>query len=174
MKIVVEQDPATRHHGTLHIDGHQLACAIGRGGMTASKREGDGGTPVGRFPLREVRFRNDRIGTLASGLPIRASTPDDGWCDDPTDPRYNRAVALPINASAETLWRDDALYDVVVVIGYNDDPPEAGRGSAIFLHVAGAGLAATEGCVALPRDVLIELVARLAPGDEIEIRGAAQ
>ena len=88
--------------------------------------------------------------------------------------RYNRATPLPIDASAETLWREDALYDVVVVIGYNDAPPQAGKGSAIFLHVAGAGLAATEGCVALPRDTLIEIVGQLKPGDEIEIQGPAQ
>lgn len=174
MKIVVEQDTATRHHGLLHVDGRTHPCALGRSGVTSDKHEGDGATPAGCFALREVYFRADRVGTIHTGLPHRASTPEDGWCDDPDDPRYNRAVALPIDASAETLWRDDALYDVVAVIGYNDAPVRAGKGSAIFLHVAGPGLAPTEGCVALARETLIEVVSKLAPGDEIEIRGCAQ
>ncbi len=174
MKIVVEQDPATRHHGILHVNGRTCPCALGRNGITANKREGDGATPAGCFALREVRLRADRVGDIDTGLPHRASRPEDGWCDDPLDVRYNRATPLPIDASAETLWREDALYDVVVVIGYNDAPPQAGKGSAIFLHVAGAGLAATEGCVALPRDTLIEIVGQLRPGDEIEIQGPAQ
>jgi L,D-peptidoglycan transpeptidase YkuD (ErfK/YbiS/YcfS/YnhG family) len=174
MRIVVEQGTAMRHHGILQVEGWTYPCALGRSGVTTNKREGDGATPAGCFALREVRFRADRIGTIRTALPHRATTPKDGWCDDPDDPRYNRETRLPIDASAETLWRDDALYDVVVVIGYNDAPVQAGKGSAIFLHVAGPGLAATEGCVALPRNTLIEIVERLAPGDEIEIRGDAR
>ncbi len=174
MKIVVEQDTAMRHHGILHVDGWTYPCALGRSGVTTNKREGDGATPAGCFALREVRFRADRVGTIHSGLPHRASTPEDGWCDDPDDPRYNCETRLPIDASAETLWRDDALYDVVVFIGYSDAPVQAGKGSAIFLHVAGPGLAPTEGCVALARDTLIDMVGKLAPGDEIEIRGCAR
>ncbi len=171
MKIVVEQDTATRHHGILYVDGRTYPCALGRSGVRTDKGEGDGATPAGCFPLREVRWRADRVGPLSTGLPHRATSPEDGWCDDPDDQRYNQATRLPIDSSTETLWRTDALYDVVVVIGYNDAPVHAGKGSAIFLHVAGPGLAATEGCIALARETLIEIARKLLPGDEIEIRG---
>lgn len=136
-------------------------CAIGRGGIAADKREGDGATPAGRFPLREVLYRPDRVDRPRTGLPVRGLTETDGWCDDPGDPAYNRPVRLPYAASAEALWRRDGLYDVVAVIGYNDAPPIANRGSAIFLHVAAAGYAPTEGCVALGVSDLLAVLARL-------------
>jgi len=138
--------------------GRRFRCAIGRGGVTGDKREGDGATPLGRWPLRRVLFRPDRLPPPETRLPIAPLSPDDGWCDDPADDSYNRPVRLPHPARHETLWRDDGLYDVVVVLGHNDDPPVKGRGSAIFLHVARTGYASTEGCVALARDDLLRVL----------------
>jgi len=88
----------------------------------------------------------------STALPSRPIAPDDGWCDASGDPAYNRMVKLPYPASCETLWRADGLYDLVVPLGYNDDPVVPGAGSAIFFHLAkqeDGGLGATEGCVAL-------------------------
>lgn len=147
-----------------------IPCALGRGGRGARKREGDGATPLGRWRVREVLYRADRVRRPRTALQARAIRPRDGWCDARGDRNYNRRVDLPYPASAERLWRDDRLYDVVVVLGYNDRPRIKGRGSAIFLHVARPGLAPTEGCIALDLSRLLRLVARLRPGDHITVR----
>ncbi len=160
--------------GLLYCDSEPLACAIGRGGVRPDKREGDGATPCGIFPLRRVFYRPDRGPRPQTALPVDALTESHGWCDAPDDPAYNTQVRLPYPGRAEQLWRDDPLYDLIVVIGYNDDPVVPGAGSAIFLHVAAPGLAPTEGCVALRKPELIRLLAALGPGDRIEILDEGQ
>lgn len=128
--------------------------------MRLDKREGDGATPAGRFPLRRVLHRPDRLAAPPqSFLPTSPIGPQDGWCDDPADPFYNRPVILPYGTSHERLWRDDRLYDVVVVIGHNDDPPASGLGSAVFIHVATENYAPTAGCVAFALNDLLEILA---------------
>src|ERR1700722_8942881 len=124
-------------------------CAIGPAGIAAKAAEGDGVTPSGVFPLRQIFYRADRIAKPQSILPIRITEKNDGWCDAPADPNYNRLVKLPYPASAEHMWRDDHLYDLVVVVGFNDDPVLPGKGSAIFLHLAKPDYSPTAGCVAL-------------------------
>lgn len=173
MLIEVTTDPAhpggTR--GRIAWKARTASCALGRAGIVAAKREGDGGTPAGTFALRRVLYRADRMAPPPTRFPLAEIAPGDGWCDDPGRPEYNRPVALPFAGSAERLWRDDPLYDAVVVIGHNDDPPVAGQGSAIFLHVARTDYAPTEGCVALVRDDLLALLADAVPGDAVRIVG---
>lgn len=140
-----------------------MRCALGRAGISRDKHEGDGATPAGRFPLRRVFYRPDRIAAPACRLPVSPLKESMGWCDDPDDAAYNRLVDLPYPARHEKLWREDGLYDVVVVIGHNDAPVVPGAGSAIFLHVAAPDFAPTEGCVAL---ALKDLQAVLAEADE--------
>jgi len=153
------------------LGARRWRCALGRGGVSVAKREGDGATPAGRWPLRRLLWRADRLDRPATVLASRPLAPDDGWCDDPADPvRYNRPVRLPYAGSHERLWRVDGLYDVIGIIGHNDAPPLPGLGSAIFLHVAQADLAATEGCVALRLPDLLALLSALRPGAAIEIR----
>lgn len=135
--------------------------AVGRGGIVLNKREGDGGTPAGTWPLREVLYRPDRMAMPVTQLPVRALAPHDGWCDAPDDARYNRLVRLPYPASAEQLWRGDRLYDLIVVVGYNDAPVVPGKGSAIFLHLARSDYAPTAGCVAFARRHLLAILARV-------------
>ncbi len=145
--------------GWLEAGNRRWRCALGHGGIRGDKREGDGATPVGSFPLRRLLYRRDRISEAPNtALPAAPIARDDGWCDDTSDPAYNRPVRLPHAASHEKLWREDGLYDLVVVLGHNDDPPVPGMGSAIFLHVARPDYAPTEGCVALARDDLLELL----------------
>jgi L,D-peptidoglycan transpeptidase YkuD (ErfK/YbiS/YcfS/YnhG family) len=144
-------------------------CAIGPAGIARKTGEGDGITPAGTFALREVFWRADRLAGLKTVLPLWKLAPDDGWCDAPEDQNYNRLVKLPYSASAESLWRDDHLYDIVVVIGFNDDPVYAGKGSAIFLHLASPDYAPTAGCVALAEDDLRAALEQLEPGDKIRI-----
>ena len=147
--------------GTLRFAGMQFPCALGRSGCRARKREGDGATPIGQWRVQRVLYRPDRVRRPRTPLPVRAIRTCDGWCDAPTDRNYNRPVRLPYPASAERLWREDELYDVVVVLGYNDCPRAKGRGSAIFMHLAKPGYAPTEGCIALTRPHLLRLLARL-------------
>ncbi len=147
-------DPAfARVHpdGRFLFQGQVLRCALGKGGVrsAAEKREGDGATPAARLPLRRVLFRADRGPPPRCAIPMEPIAPSDGWCDDPAHRAYNRKVILPFDASHEALWRDDAVYDVIGVLGWNDDPVERGRGSAIFLHLARDDFRPTEGCVAL-------------------------
>jgi L,D-peptidoglycan transpeptidase YkuD (ErfK/YbiS/YcfS/YnhG family) len=149
--------------------GRRLRCAIGRAGIVRNKREGDGASPAGGWPMREVLFRRDRLDRIETALPVRALEPEDGWCDDPADPLYNRPVRLPYPAHSERLWRADRLYDVVVALGYNDGPVVPGAGSAIFLHVARPGFAATEGCVALALGDLLRVLAEAAPETRVRL-----
>jgi L,D-peptidoglycan transpeptidase YkuD (ErfK/YbiS/YcfS/YnhG family) len=160
-----------RADGSFIYADKTLRCALGRSGAISAeaKREGDGASPLGRWPVRRALYRPDRIDPPRTALPLQAITPDDGWCDDPADPAYNRPVRLPWPARHETMTRKDGLYDLVVVLGHNDDPPAPGLGSAIFLHCAHPEFKPTEGCVALARDALIALVETLRPGDVLEI-----
>lgn len=148
MRAIVSPD------GLLTIQSETFRAALGRGGVRADKHEGDGATPAGLLPLRNVLYRADRGAPPHCAVPVRALAREDGWCDDPAHADYNRLVRLPIAASAETLWRDDAVYDIIGVLGWNDRPIRPGSGSAIFLHVARPDYAPTEGCVALaPQDL---------------------
>jgi L,D-peptidoglycan transpeptidase YkuD (ErfK/YbiS/YcfS/YnhG family) len=156
--------------GELQCEGRTYRCALGRGGVRSDKREGDGATPAGWFPLRRVLYRPDRLSAPSTRLPVAPLAPDDGWCDDPTDPQYNSPVRLPCAARHEELWRADGLYDVIVIIGHNDAPVIAGMGSAIFMHLASADYQPTQGCIALARQDLLELLAQLAPEDGVEVR----
>lgn len=155
--------------GLLHFRGETLRCAIGAGGIRAGKSEGDGTTPVGLLPIRRILWRADRGPRPASAIPAEPIAPEDGWCDDPAHADYNRAIRLPHPAHHERLWREDAVYDLIGVLGWNDAPVRRGRGSAIFLHVARPGLAPTEGCVALPEADLRRLLA--AGMDAIDVVG---
>lgn len=161
-------DPQAR---TLAAFGRAIPCAIGRSGAcpAEAKREGDGMTPLGTWRLRTILLRPDRV-VAPSGLrlPWRWLAPEDGWSDDPADPEYNRPIHHPHRFSAERLWREDGLYDVIVTLGHNDDPVARGAGSAIFLH-CWRGDQPTEGCVAIARDELLTLLPRLEPDDRIRI-----
>ena len=163
--------------GTLDLTQHRVRCALGKGGVrpASEKREGDGASPAGIWPIRYVFYRSDRLEAPETALALRPLAPDDGWCDAPSSPDYNKLVKLGADgyfpASHERLWRDDSVYDVIVVLGHNDDPPAAGLGSAIFAHLARDNYAATEGCVAMALPDMLDLLRLARPGDAIAIRG---
>lgn len=156
-------------------------AAIGPGGIAIKGGEGDGITPIGRWPVRELFYRADRIAKPNVALPLRAIRPDDGWCDAPDDASYNRLVTLPYRASAERMWRDDGLYDLVAVLGFNDEPVVSGKGSAIFLHLARSvgesrsdnlkepDYAVTHGCIALAFADALSALEQLQPGDAVVV-----
>ncbi|WP_374575072.1 L,D-transpeptidase [Phenylobacterium sp.] len=157
--------------GRFDLGDRMTRCALGKGGVVAAadKREGDGASPLGVWTIRRVLYRPDREAPPKTGLPVQPIAPHDGWCDTPGDPAYNRPVRLPYPASAEAMWRDDHVYDLVAILAHNDDPPVSPMGSAIFLHLARPDYAPTEGCVALSRDDLLALLAHAGPGSGVAI-----
>jgi L,D-peptidoglycan transpeptidase YkuD (ErfK/YbiS/YcfS/YnhG family) len=159
--------PATA--GLARLGDLQWRCALGRSGITADKLEGDGCTPAGRFPIRRLLYRPDRVREIACAFPIQPISPGDGWCDEPGDHAYNRLITRPYPARHETLWREDALYDLVLVIGHNDDPVVQGKGSAVFLHLAQPDYGPTAGCIAFARADFIRLLGAIDRSTEVVI-----
>ncbi|MEE2932738.1 MAG: L,D-transpeptidase family protein [Pseudomonadota bacterium] len=155
--------------GHLIADGKQFRCALGRGGVTTNKKEGDGATPTGKFPFRSLLFRSDRYAPPKTRLSKSIILPEDGWCDEPSDPNYNKPVRVPYEASHEKLWRDDGLYDIVVVLGHNDQPVVPYLGSAIFLHCAKPDYRPTEGCISVLPNDLLNVLELIGPNDNLII-----
>jgi len=153
----------------LRFRGHTIPVALGRGGIRANKFEGDGATPRGCFRMLRLWWRADRAPRPQTQLPVRAIRPDDGWCEDPRDRRYNRAIKLSPSSPGDRLRRDDGLYDFIIEIDHNTRPRVRKRGSAVFIHVARPGFAPTAGCVAMKRADLQRLLPSLSAGSSIAI-----
>lgn len=168
--VRVFRSPMDHSQGRIRVGALILPCALGRAGIVTAKREGDAGTPRGRFALLGAYYRPDRVRRPRTGLPVRALRPDDGWCDDPRDRRYNRPVRLPAEARHERMWREDGVYDLVIDIAANRGPIVRGRGSAIFLHLARPGFLPTEGCIAVDRERALRVLERMGRRTHIEIR----
>jgi len=157
--------------GVFEAFGRKSRCALGRNGVieAAAKREGDLATPLAVMPLRGVLYRPDRLSPPSTALPLKPLAPDMGWCDAPDDPAYNQPVLHPYPASAERLWREDQVYDVIVILGWNDDPVTPGRGSAIFWHLARPDFSGTEGCIAVSLEDMLAALAEAKPGDSLQV-----
>lgn len=165
----VRRKPGFSTRGWLIAGPLALPVALGRGGIKANKREGDGGTPRGTFRLKRLWWRPDRAARPMTHLPVRPITGADGWCEDPADRRYNQPIRLSKDQPGDRLKRDDRLYDFIIEIDHNTRPRIAGRGSAVFVHVARPGFAPTAGCVALKTDALRRLIGRAGPKTRIVI-----
>jgi L,D-peptidoglycan transpeptidase YkuD (ErfK/YbiS/YcfS/YnhG family) len=168
-QLIVRRLSPRSVRGWLHYGPLRWPCALGRSGTNALKREGDGATPVGTFEVQRLYYRADVVRRFKAGPALIPLRPGQGWCDAPDDRNYNRQVPWPYPASAENLWRDDGLYDLIVVLGYNRRPRVRGRGSAIFMHIARPGYVPTEGCIALHRKHL-QLLLGLLRGRNAELR----
>jgi L,D-peptidoglycan transpeptidase YkuD (ErfK/YbiS/YcfS/YnhG family) len=168
--IRVRRRPAAASQGILLAGELRIPVVLGRSGIRANKREGDGATPRGSFRLIALWWRSDRRPRPPSRLPARRIEPSLAWCEDPADRRYNRAFRRSANEPGDRLWREDRLYDLIVELSHNARPRVAGRGSAVFLHVARPDRFPTAGCVALEAAALARLLARLGPQTRIEIR----
>ena len=171
MDLIVSRDPDGAWRAA--FGARDWRCAIGPAGVTADKSEGDGATPLGCFPLRRLLYRPDRLAQPETLLPVAPLVPEDGWCDDPNDAAYNTQVRLPFAARHERLWRDDGVYDAIAILGYNDDPPQPGAGSAIFLHVARDDYPPTQGCVALALPDLLTVLREAGPGTRVCVEAGA-
>jgi L,D-peptidoglycan transpeptidase YkuD (ErfK/YbiS/YcfS/YnhG family) len=167
--IRVRTRPADRTLGILTAGGRAIAVILGRSGIRANKREGDGATPRGRFRLKRLWWRADRAPRPPTLLPSRCIDATIAWCEDPADRRYNRPFHRSASDRGDGLWRDDHLYDFVIELDHNTRPRIAGRGSAVFVHVARPNRGPTAGCIALTGRDLPRLLARLGPKTRIWI-----
>jgi len=168
-RITVRRKAGDSSRGWLIAGMLALPVALGRSGIKANKREGDGGTPRGNFRLRQLWWRADKHPRPTTSLPVQRISRDDGWCEDPDDRRYNRPIKVPADADADRLARKDNLYDFIIEIDHNTRPRVAGRGSAVFIHAARQGFAPTAGCVALEINTLRRILARLGPRTRIVV-----
>jgi L,D-peptidoglycan transpeptidase YkuD (ErfK/YbiS/YcfS/YnhG family) len=167
--VRVTPRPGWRSQGWLKAGGKTFRVALGRSGIRALKREGDGGTPKGTFRPVRLWWRADRLPKPATQLPVRPIAPDDAWCEDPSDRRYNRAFKRSANEPGDRLRREDGLYDLIIEIDHNTRPRVAKLGSAVFIHVARAAFGPTAGCVALRRNDLLQVLSRIGPKTRIQI-----
>lgn len=168
-RISVRRKPGDPSRGWLSAGSLTLPVALGRGGIKANKREGDGATPRGTFRLRRLWWRGDRHPRPATLLPVRRIGADDGWCETPADRHYNRPVKVPADSKADRLARADHLYDFIIELDHNTRPRIAGRGSAVFIHAARPQFGPTAGCVALDIRALRRLLARLGPRTRVVV-----
>lgn len=167
--INVRTRPGNCTEGLLNVEGFVFRCALGRAGISAFKREGDGATPLGRLHLLGGYIRSERHPIRRSGLALKPIRADMGWCDAPADASYNRPVRLPFGASHEKMLRGDRLYDVCIVLGWNIRPRRRNGGSAIFMHLARPGFQPTEGCIAVERRVMLRLLPHLSRGTVLTV-----
>jgi len=164
-------------HNMIHVSpdkklkwqGKLYPCALGKGSIVSDKIEGDGATPTGVFKLRRVIYRSDRLTCPQTSLDAQEMTRTDGWCDDPSHSKYNQAVTLPFPASHEELWREDHIYDIIVILGHNDAPAIPHKGSAVFFHLAREGFTPTQGCVAVKLDDMLEILKTIESNVHMEI-----
>jgi L,D-peptidoglycan transpeptidase YkuD (ErfK/YbiS/YcfS/YnhG family) len=168
-KVLIRATAGDPRRGWLTAGGQTIPVALGRGGILANKREGDGATPRGCFRPRQLWWRADRHPRPRTFLPVRAIRPDDAWCEDPADRHYNQPVRLGADSAGDRLRRDDHLYDFIVEIDHNTQPRIAGRGSAVFLHLARENFGPTAGCVSMTKSAMLRLLRRLGPGTKIVI-----
>jgi L,D-peptidoglycan transpeptidase YkuD (ErfK/YbiS/YcfS/YnhG family) len=167
--IRVNRAAGDPRRGWLTADGRTVPVALGRGGILANKREGDGATPKGTYRPLQLWWRADRHPRPRTHLPARPIRPDDAWCEDPNDRHYNQPMRLGPGQAGDRLTRDDHLYDFIVEIDHNTLPRIAGRGSAVFLHLARENFAPTAGCVAMTRSAMVRLLRRLGPRTRLVI-----
>jgi len=154
----------------LFFNKKEYKCSLGRNGITKDKKEGDGSTPAGCFYIRKILYRKDKVKKPITSLPTEEIKKNDGWCDDVSNDNYNKQIKLPSALSHENLWRNDDLYDIVAVVGYNDNPPIKKLGSAIFIHIAGPNYSPTAGCVGLSKEDLLKILRNFGPKDKICIK----
>ena len=162
MKLVVK-------NGFLKSENLKFKCSIGYNGLSNNKCEGDGCTPVGHFKITKILYRPDKINDCKFVLNSEVIKKLDGWCDDINSDLYNQKIEFPFGPSAEHLYRNDDLYDLVCIIDYNLNPIIRGKGSAIFLHVASEDYSPTQGCIALKKEELIQIAIKLDKGSTITI-----
>nr|WP_319391359.1 L,D-transpeptidase family protein [uncultured Cohaesibacter sp.] len=168
-EITLRKKPRQTTMGLLTLGTRTVPCALGRSGLGPIKLEGNGITPLMQTRILYGFYRPDKEKRPVSVLPFFPLEREMGWCDAPGHPSYNRLVQLPFSESHERMWRDDDLYDLVLVLDININPRANRRGSALFMHVARPDYSPTEGCIALAKPDLRHLLAVISPETRLTI-----
>ena len=155
-------------NGLLYIKNKKYNCTIGKNGITENKREGDSCTPEGKYSIGPIFYRHDRISKMTTKIKSFRIKENMYWSDDPESKYYNKLIYFKDN-SYESLYREDNIYDIVLVINYNTSPVQKYKGSAIFMHVANENFSSTKGCIALRISCLMEVLKVLKPKEKIHI-----
>ena len=142
----------------LFINNYNVKCSIGKRGIGIKKKEGDNITPIGKFKIKYILYRKDRIFNLESNINKFAIQKNMGWCDDSRSKKYNKLIKFPFKYSAEKLYRKDNIYDIILVLDFNFNPIRKNKGSAIFIHIAKKNYEGTEGCAAIGKKDLKKIL----------------
>ena len=155
--------------GYLQYKNLKFRCALGKAGIKKKEKEGDNVTPKGIFKIISIYYRPDRIKNIITTVKKIKIKKNIGWCDDPNSHFYNQQISLPNKFGHEKLYRNDSLYDLILVLNYNVNPIIKNKGSAIFIHIAKKNYKKTKGCIALKKKHLIELVLKIKKNTKIKI-----
>ena len=153
----------------LTFDNYRIKCALGKRGISKKRKEGDFITPIGRYKIKIILYRKDRVKNLKTSLkklPIHKKL---GWCDDPNSRSYNKLIKHPFNFSAEKLYRRDNIYDIILVLSYNMNPIKKNKGSAIFIHIAKKNFNSTQGCIAIRKNELLKIIKKIKRNTLVKI-----
>ena len=145
----------------LYFKHYKVKCAVGKRGIDLKKKEGDLITPKGTYKIKKILYRKDKLKNLKSKLKKIIINKKMGWCDDAKSEQYNKLIKLPFDYSHEKIWRNDSMYDIIIIIDFNMSPVRANKGSAIFIHVAKRGFTPTKGCIAIKKKVLMQIVSEI-------------
>ena len=155
--------------GEIYFKNFKAKVSLGKNGIGQKKKEGDLITPIGDYPLREVFYRTDRVKLPTLKIPSQSINIKHAWCNDSSFPEYNTLVNLPFKGTHEKMWRNDHLYNIVIVIGYNDQPVFPEKGSAIFIHLAHNNFNPTEGCIGIRESTMKKILNHIEPNSRIII-----
>jgi L,D-peptidoglycan transpeptidase YkuD (ErfK/YbiS/YcfS/YnhG family) len=144
--------------GNLKYKSLGFRCSIGKSGIKKKIKEGDNITPKGKFKIIKIYYRSDRVKKFSTNIKTIKIKRNMGWCDDPKSSLYNKEIKLPFDFSHEKLYRNDRIYDLLVVLNYNTKPIIKNKGSAIFIHITRQNYKKTSGCVAIKKVHLIKLI----------------
>jgi L,D-peptidoglycan transpeptidase YkuD (ErfK/YbiS/YcfS/YnhG family) len=158
-----------KKNGYLKYKNLKFRCALGKGGVKKKIKEGDNITPKGIFSITRIFYRQDKIKKIITKVKKIKIKKNMGWCDDSQSPFYNKQVKLPNRFGYEKLYREDDLYDIILILNYNTKPVIKNKGSAIFVHVGNKFYKKTRGCVALKKDHLIKLISQIKKNTKIKI-----
>jgi L,D-peptidoglycan transpeptidase YkuD (ErfK/YbiS/YcfS/YnhG family) len=153
----------------LYFQKYKLRCSIGKRGISIKKREGDKKTPKGEFKLKYILYRKDRIINIKTKLKKIVIKKKMLWCDDPNSSYYNKIINYPSKYRAEKLWRNENIYDIIIVIDYNLNPVIKNKGSAIFLHIAKKKYQPTKGCIAVSKKNIKLLISKINKKTKLKI-----
>ena len=153
----------------LTFKNYKAKCAIGKKGIGSKKKEGDLITPRGKYKVKYILYRKDRIKKIQSEMKIIKIKKNMGWCDDPRSRNYNQLINLPSNYRHEKLFKKENIYDIILVLNYNMRPIKKNKGSAIFIHVSKKNFKKTEGCVAIQKRYLLKIVKEIKKNTKVMI-----